>query len=114
MTSTYDFIKFKSKTMLNMYSKAVRETMRTPHPYYQKSERTKDGQKQTRLLFTIKHGRSPTMNHTHNLFDILEDCELLKFSQFQSKQREMHWWNILTRNHTFRRENMKQHVTKNC
>ena len=34
MTSTYDFIKFKSKDALNLYSRAVRDVMRTPHPHY--------------------------------------------------------------------------------
>jgi len=75
MTSTYDFIKFKSKSLLNTYSKCVRQAMRTPHPYYHISTNIKkDGSKEKRMIFAVKHGRAEGVQHTSNLFDICDSC----------------------------------------
>ena len=49
--------------------------MRTPHPYYHISTKTmKDGTKQKRMIFAVKHGRAEGLEHTTNLFDICDTC----------------------------------------
>jgi len=74
--ATSDFIKNKSKNVINNHAKAIRDCMRSPHPQFSRGTAAgTDGQQASRLIFALRSGRAEGANHSSSMFQVIDLCE---------------------------------------